>query len=85
MFLIRLKLCFAGFEKGFYRFGLWEVKMLWVRVMGVTLVVRIGQHTGDALSSVFPYYFDARTTATIHFRAPVPRSPCTKDIIRRDV
>jgi hypothetical protein len=23
---------------GFYGFGLWEVKMLWVQIMGVTLV-----------------------------------------------
>ncbi len=25
-------------SRGFYGFGLWEVEMLWVRVMGVTLV-----------------------------------------------
>jgi hypothetical protein len=34
---IRLGLFSAGFE-GFYGFGLWEVKMLWVQLMGVTLV-----------------------------------------------
>ncbi len=29
---------FFWFRGGFYGFGLWEVKMLWVWIMGVTLV-----------------------------------------------
>jgi hypothetical protein len=33
-----LKLFFDGFEGFFYGFGLWEVKMLWAQVVGVTLV-----------------------------------------------
>ncbi len=31
---------FLWVRGGFYGFRLWEVKMLWVRVMGVTLVQR---------------------------------------------
>ncbi len=30
---------FCWVWEGFYGFGLWEVEMLWVRVMGVTLVL----------------------------------------------
>jgi hypothetical protein len=40
---IRLKLFFGGFEGVFMGFGSWEVEMLWVWVMGVTLVVRISR------------------------------------------
>jgi hypothetical protein len=29
---------FCWFKEGFCGFGLWEIKMLWVQVMGVTLV-----------------------------------------------
>jgi hypothetical protein len=36
---VRLRLCFCWVRRGcIYGFGLWEVKMLWVPVMGVTLV-----------------------------------------------
>jgi hypothetical protein len=34
----KIEAVFAGFEGVFYGFGLWEVEMLWVWVMGVTLV-----------------------------------------------
>jgi hypothetical protein len=30
---------FAGFKEFLYGFGLWEVKMLWVQVMGLTLMI----------------------------------------------
>jgi hypothetical protein len=34
----KIEAVFGWVQWGFYGFGLWEVKMLWVRVMGVTLV-----------------------------------------------
>jgi hypothetical protein len=35
---IRLRIFFCLIRGGFYGFGLWEVKMLWVQVMGEALV-----------------------------------------------
>jgi hypothetical protein len=35
----KIKAFFMGLRV-FYGFGLWEFKMLWVRIMGVTLVYR---------------------------------------------
>jgi hypothetical protein len=35
---IKMEQLFAGFEEDFYGFGLGEVEMIWVWVMGVTLV-----------------------------------------------
>jgi hypothetical protein len=34
----KIEAVFCWVQGGFYGFGLWEVKMLWVQVMGVTLV-----------------------------------------------
>jgi hypothetical protein len=37
-FSYKIEAVFCWVRRGFYGFGSWEVKMLWVRVMGVTLV-----------------------------------------------
>jgi hypothetical protein len=37
---IKLRLFILLGSRGFHGFGLWEVKMLWVQVMGVTLVLQ---------------------------------------------
>jgi hypothetical protein len=37
-FSLKIEAVFCWIRGGFYGFGLWEVKMLWVWVRGVTLV-----------------------------------------------
>jgi hypothetical protein len=39
LFPHKIEAVFCWVEGGFYGFGLWEVKMLWLWVKGVTLVV----------------------------------------------
>ncbi len=36
----KIEAVFAGFLGGLDGFGLWEIKMIWVGVMGVTLVLK---------------------------------------------
>jgi hypothetical protein len=58
---IRLKLFIAGFVGFFYGFGLWEVEMLWVWVMGVTLVqvnsgiLSAGEHSWFCFRDQVPF------------------------------
>jgi hypothetical protein len=40
-FSYEMEAVFCWVQGGFYGFGLWEVEMLWVWVMGVTLVMLI--------------------------------------------
>jgi hypothetical protein len=46
---------FLWVREGFYGFSLWEVKMLWVQTLGVTLVLRLVQtiHESERMYSRF--------------------------------